>query len=228
MNQPSPRFSTGTAATVRVEPPPRRAEGRAGRQGSMPRSAPVRTLFISGPNGDYRLGDPMLVHDLAMHLGTMQAPQASRDHSAVRLGRFVPAPVIDEQQHCRFAPMLLLEAMLFIVQRFQEVGIVHFALEPPVEMGDAEDAPGALSRLALLERAGATDLQVNPSPDAAILGSFVVQGAWTYSGFNLAALAGELFEQRSIYARMMRKGPDARQMKPASRWLERQWARVTP
>ena len=221
MNQPSPSCTT---PATRVEPPPW-PDGRAVRPGPMPRSAPVRTLFISGPNGAYRLGDPMLVHDLAMHLGTMEAPQASRDHSAVRLGRFVPAPVVDEQQHCRFAPVLLLEAILFIAQRFQEVGMVHFTLEPAVEMGDG-DAAGALSRLALLERAGATDLQVNPSSDAAILGRFVVQGAWAYRGFNLAALAGELFEQRSIYARMMRKEPDARQMKPA--WLGRQWDRLKP
>ncbi|SFM04725.1 hypothetical protein [Variovorax sp. OV329] len=190
------------------------------------RSAPLQTLFISGPNGEYRLGDPMLIHDLALLLGTIEAPVISRDRSIVHLGRFSPSPSVPEGQHRQFAPLLLVEAIMFVAQRFRDVGSVHFTLEPPVEIRDGEFA-GALSRLALLERSGATDLQMTPGRDPVLLGSFVVQGAWNYSGFNLAALAAELFEQRALYARM-RDAPATRQTDPAGRWLGRQWTRLKP
>lgn len=192
------------------------------------RPGPVRSLFISGPGEHYRLGEPMLVHDLAQHLGTMEAPVLSRDRSIVHLGRFCPSPAVDEMQHSRFAPLLLVEAIMFVAKRFHDVGTVHFTLAPPVEMGDGE-VVGALSRLALLERAGASDLELKPSPDAAILCSFVVQGTWHYSGFNLAALAGELFEQRSIHSQARCGASAARQKKKDARlWLERQWDRLKP
>ena len=220
MNLPTP------SSTLRVEPF-RRSDGRAGRPAPPPRAAPVRTLFISGPDGDYRLGDPMLVHDLRMHLGTMEAPGVSRERSVVQLGRFLPSPGVDELRHSRFAPLLLAEAIMFIAQRFQEVEAIHFTLEPPVDMCDGEVA-GALSRLTFLERAGATGLQVIPSSDAAILGSFVIRGTWAFSGFNLAALAGELFEQRFLHSRLMREAPGAGQASAAGRWLGRQWERLKP
>lgn len=192
----------------------------------MPRQAPVRTLFISGPNGDYRLGEPMMIHDLKLLLGTIAAPVFSRDRAIVHLGRFSPSPAVCVEQERRFAPLLLVEALMFIAQKFRDVGTVHFTLEPPVEMRDGE-AAGALSRLALLERTGATQLQMLPCPASALLGSFVVRGSWNYSGFNLAALAAELFEQRSIYSRM-RDAPAVGQAKSAGRWLGRQWGRLKP
>lgn len=192
--------STTTEITHRARPS---GYPRPQRDMPAPRPTPVRRLFISGPNGDYRLGEPMIVHDLTMPLGIIEAPVLSRDRSIVRLGRHLPSPVLGHTEQRRLAPLLLVESIMFVAQRFRDVGTVHFTLEPPVEMRDGEVA-GALSRLALLERAGASDLQLAASPDAAILGSFVINGTWNYSGFNLAALAGELFEQRLVYCRARR------------------------
>ena len=191
------------------------------------RAMPARTLFISGPDEDYRLGDPMLVHDLTLLLGTIEAPVASRDPSVVHLGRFLPTPAVRDAWQRQFAPLLLLEALLFVAQRMRDAATIHFTLAPPVEMRDGDEA-GALTRLALLERAGATDLQLVPSLGSAILGSFVVQGRWDYSGLNLLALAAELFDQRSIYAQMRSSAPETGPMDVAGRWVGRQWDRVKP
>ena len=203
------------------------AERRPARPAKTGRPMPVRTLCLSGAIGDYRLGDPMLVHDLTLLLGTIDAPLVSRDRSVVHLGRFSPAPGVRDAQQRQFAPLLLLETLMFIAQRMRDAGTLHFTLEPPVEMRDG-DVAGALTRLSLLERTGATELQLVPSLGSAILGSFVIQGQWDYSGFNLLALAAELFDQRAIHAQVRSSASQTGPMDTAGRWLGRQWNRVKP
>ncbi|SFM58315.1 hypothetical protein [Variovorax sp. OV329] len=181
-------------------------------------------LRICGPDGAYRSGEAILVQDGALFLGTIEAPELSRDGKSVHFGRFLPSPAVrTEDRH--FAPLLLLEVMAFIAEHFAAVETIRFTLTRQVEMhGDGLKV--ALSRLALLERIGAANLQMTPTPDASIPGNFVVQGVWEYNGPNLASLTLELAAQRLDYFRQ-RAELVAAQPTIAGRWRRWRWWRST-
>lgn len=179
-------------------------------------------LRISGPNGPYRLGEPILIHDQTLFLGTIEPPEVSRNGTHVHFGRFSPSPLVSDGQR-QFAPLMLVEVITFIAEHFPNIETIRFTLTRQVEMhGDGLKV--ALARLALLERIGAANLQMTPRPDSAIPGNFVVQGVWEYNSPNLAAVAAELIEQRSVYFQE-RTLPQVRQPTAIGRWLERLWRR---
>ena len=181
-------------------------------------------LRISGPNGTYRPGDPILIHDGRLFLGTIEAPEVGRDGTSVHFGRFSPSSQVRDG-HRQFAPLLLLEAMTLITEHFQNIETIRFTLTRQVEIhGDGVKV--ALARLALLERIGASDLLMMPMADSAVPGNFVIQGRWEYNSPNLAALAAELLEQRSIYFQVRNFHEVGRGIF-AGHWLARTWRRAT-
>lgn len=189
------------------------------------RSMSPGKLRISGPGGTYRPGDPILIHDGALFLGTIEPPAVSRDGANVHFGRFSPAPLASDGQR-QFAPLMLVEVMTLITEHFENVEAIRFTLTRQVEMhGDGPKV--ALARLALLERIGAANLQMTPRPDSAVPGNFVVQGVWEYNSPNLAALATELLEQRSIYFQVQ-NFPEAGRESLAGRWMGRLLRRPKP
>ena len=181
-------------------------------------------LLLSGPAGAYRSGDPILIRDGDVFLGTVDPPEISRSGSSVHFGRFSPSPSVRDAGERQFGPLMLVEVMSFIAEQFSNIDAIRFTLTRQVEMhGDGLKV--ALARLALLERIGAADLHMRPRPDSSVPGNFVVQGVWEYTGPNLAALAAELAGQRAAYFRD-RGGTDAGPAKRGGGWLQQAWARL--
>lgn len=180
-------------------------------------------LLVSGPDGAYRSGQPILIRDGGVFLGTVEPPELSRDGSSVHFGRFSPSSALRDGGERQFAPLMLVEVISFIAEHFSHVETIRFTLTRQVEM-HGNGLQVALARLALLERIGASDLLMRPRPDSDTPGNFVVQGVWAYTGPNLAALAAELARQRATYFEA-RNASGLGRLQQAARWLRQAWRR---
>jgi hypothetical protein len=155
-------------------------------------------LQITGPNGNpYRLGEPMEVHDGAIHLGTLDPVTVSRDGTEVLLQRFLPSQFLKDQKW-NFGPLVLLEVTAFLAEHFQGLQVVHYLLTRDIEIhGDGMTV--ATARAQLLDAIGAEAVTVSPRPDSEVPGNFVVWGVWAYNERNLAALGECLAREREVY-----------------------------
>ncbi|MBT2300003.1 hypothetical protein J7E70_05950 [Variovorax paradoxus] len=182
-----------------------------------------KKLHIAGADLlDYQLGEPMFVHDRSRFLGTVEPVEVSPDRSEVRVSRFLPVPsVIAEHRH--LGPLLLVEATMFLAERFSSIQNVHFMLAREVENGDGTMV--AAARIELLRSIGATDVHAVPKPDSSKPGNFVVHGVWSYAEHNLVALRSALAMQRELYREHLARNPkEDRRVAPLRR-LEQWWRR---
>ena len=162
---------------------------------------PVQTfdeLRCSGPDlAPYALGEPIYVYDRIAHLGTLDPVHVTHRGTNVHITRFVATPFVKAGKR-NVDPLVLLELIAFISERFDAVQTVSFSLRS--EVASYEDGMKiASARSALLQRIGAHGVTISPQPDSAAPGNFVVQGVWAYNERNLAALGQCLERQREIY-----------------------------
>jgi hypothetical protein len=181
-------------------------------------------LHLAGPDrSSYELGEPMLVHDRGRFLGSLDPIEASVDRSDVRISRFLPSPSLRSEQR-NFGPLLLVEVTTFLAERFPSIQTVSFTLTREIEMY-GEGMMVAAARSELLRSIGATDVHVRAQPDSNRPGNFVVQGVWSYTEHNLAALRSALATQRALYrehlSRVREEGSPVRFLCRLKRWWRR-------
>jgi hypothetical protein len=155
-------------------------------------------LRCSGPDlAPYALGEPIYVYDRIAHLGTLDPVHVTHRGTNVHITRFVATPFVKAGKR-NFDPLVLLELIAFISERFDAVQTVSFSLRSDV--ASYEDGMKiASARSALLQRIGAHSVAISPQPDSVAPGNFVVQGVWAYNERNLAALGQCLEREREIY-----------------------------
>lgn len=165
----------------------------------------------------------MLVHDRGRFLGALDPIEASVDRSDVRISRFLPSPSLRSEQR-NFGPLLLVEVTTFLAERFPSIQTVSFTLTREIEMY-GEGMMVAAARSELLRSIGATDVHVRAQPDSNRPGNFVVQGVWSYTEHNLAALRSALATQRALYrehlSRVREEGSPVRFLCRLKRWWRR-------
>lgn len=156
-------------------------------------------LRITGQDGQhYRLGEPMEIHDRDIHLGTLDPITVNRDGTEVLIQRFVPAAFVKKEHKRNFGPLVLLEVTTFLAEQFPRLQAVSYLLSREIEMhGDGMNV--AMARSVLLQALGAEAVTIAPHPHSTTPGDFLVQGVWTYSERNLAALSHCLERERAIY-----------------------------
>ncbi len=158
----------------------------------------LNELRFSGPDfSPYALGEPMYVYDRIAHLGTLDPVHVTHSGTNVHITRFVATQFVKTGKR-NFDPLVLLEVISFISERFIAVQTVSFSLRS--EVASYEDGMKiASARSALLQRIGAHSVTISPRPDSVAPGNFVVQGVWAYNEHNLAALGQCLKREREIY-----------------------------
>ncbi|SCK24751.1 hypothetical protein VAR608DRAFT_1971 [Variovorax sp. HW608] len=155
-------------------------------------------LRCSGPDlAPYALGEPIHVYDRIAHLGTLDPVHVTHGGTNVHITRFVATQFVKSGKR-NFDPLVLLEAISFISERFVAVQTVSFSLGS--EVASYEDGMKiASARSALLQRIGAHGVTISPQSDSVAPGNFVVRGVWAYNERNLAALGRCLEREREIY-----------------------------
>lgn len=180
-----------------------------------------KELRISGPDAaPYVLGEPMHVYDRSIQLGTFDPVDVTRGGSNVHITRFVATSFVKTSRR-NVDPLVLLEVISFISERFHTVQTVSFSLRS--EVASYKDAMKiASARSALLQRIGSHRVTISPQPDSATPGNFVVQGVWAYNALNLAALGQCLKRERETYRDCQVSDPEAARRSLRSRlrrWL---------
>ncbi|SEB10018.1 hypothetical protein [Variovorax sp. YR216] len=168
-----------------------------------------KELRISGPDfAPYVLGEPMYVHDRSVQLGTLDPIHVTRAGTNVHIGRFIATRFLKAGKR-NIDPLVLLEVISFISERFLAVQTVSFSLRS--EVASYEDGLKiASARAALLQRIGTHRVTISPQPDSTTPGNFVVHGVWAYNELNLAALGQCLKLEREIYRDCEVLAPEAR------------------
>lgn len=157
-------------------------------------------LHLAGPDlASYELGEAMFIHDGGRLLGTVEPVEVCPGRSEVRISRFVPSPTLGREAR-NFAPLLLVEVTMFLAERFPTIQNVHFALAREMEQ-HGDGLMVAAARVELLRSIGATNVQARPKPDSSSPGNFVVEGVWSYTEDNVAALRMTLARERELYRR---------------------------
>jgi hypothetical protein len=155
-------------------------------------------LRCGGPDlAPYALGEPMYVYDRIAHLGTLDPVHVTHRGTNVHITRFV-ATQFAKTGRRNFDPLVLLEVISFISERFDAVQTVSFSLGSEVESYE-DGMKIASARSALLQRIGAHSVTISPQSDSVARGNFVVRGVWAYNERNLAALGQCLRREREIY-----------------------------
>jgi len=155
-------------------------------------------LHISGPDAaPYALGEPMHIYDGDVHLGTLDPLHVTHGGTNVHITRVVPTQMVKSRKRS-LDPLVLLEVVACISERFLAVQTVSFALRSDVASYE-EGMKIASARSALLQRIGAHRVTISPQSDSAAPGNFVVQGVWAYNERNLVALGQRLEREREIY-----------------------------
>ncbi|MDM0105374.1 hypothetical protein QTH97_10555 [Variovorax sp. J22R24] len=161
------------------------------------RSTTLKKLRITGPAGvNYRLGDPMLVHDGSTLLCTVDPVPVSQSGTEIRVEHFTPS-LGEFEQSRHLGRLVFLEICAFVVERFHQVQAVSFAFSRPVTLL-AGGSRHAADRAEIMHRIGIDNVQVAPRPSATP-GHFVVTGVWIYSERNMLALNEVLGELRELY-----------------------------
>ncbi|MDM0018890.1 hypothetical protein [Variovorax saccharolyticus] len=156
-----------------------------------------KKLRITGPGAaPYQLGEPMLVHDANVLLGTLDPVPVSSDGTEIHIEHFEPTRVVREEQR-HLGRLVFLEICAFISENFHQVQAISFAFTREVSVlgGGVQQAA---ARVETMDRIGAVNLQIRPKADA-LPGQFVVSGLWVYSESSMAALRVVLEEQRALY-----------------------------
>lgn len=151
-------------------------------------------IRITGPDdAAYQLGEPMLVHETKVLLGTLDPVRVTNDGTQVHIEAFVPTQVVlEERRH--IGRLIFFEICAFISEHFPQIQAISFSFARPIASlgGPAQQA---VSRADALERVGVENVKITPLTS----GAHVVSGTWAYSERNLAALQIALEEQRAIY-----------------------------
>jgi len=156
-----------------------------------------KKLRITGPGAaPYQLGEPMLVYDANVLLGTLDPVPVSSDGTAIHIEHFEPTRVVREEQR-HLGRLVFLEICAFISENFHQVQAISFAFTREVSVlgGGVQQAA---ARVETMDRVGAVNLQIRPKAHA-LPGQFVVSGLWVYSESSMAALRVVLEEQRALY-----------------------------
>jgi hypothetical protein len=156
-----------------------------------------KKLRITGAGGRaYELGQPMLVHDRDVLLGTLDPVPVRNAGTEIHVEHFVPTRVVREERR-HVGRLVFLEICEYVSEHFHQVQAISFSFAREVSvLGGAVEQ--AHARADTVNRIGAINVQVLPKP-AAQPGLFAVSGVWAYSEQNLAALRLVLEEQRAIY-----------------------------
>ncbi|MDM0026111.1 hypothetical protein [Variovorax saccharolyticus] len=157
----------------------------------------MKKLRITGPGrADYRLGEPMLVHDGEQLLCTLDPVPVNPSGTEIRVEHFTPSlSGLEETRH--LGRLVFLEICAFVVENFEQIQAVSFAFSRPVELL-AAGSQHAADRAEIMHRIGIEDIRVAPKPSV-IPGHFVVTGVWLYTERNVAALNEVLGELRALY-----------------------------
>ncbi|RST49385.1 hypothetical protein [Variovorax sp. MHTC-1] len=184
-----------------------------------------KKLHLAGADlSDYQLGEPMYAFDRSRFLGTVKPVEVNSDKSEVRVSRFLPAPsVVAEHRH--LGPLLLVEATMFLAERFPSIQNVHFMLSREIENSDGTMV--AAARVELLRSIGATDVHAQPKPDSSKPGNFVVHGLWSYAEHNLVALRSALAMRRELYREHLAHVPMEERSGPLRHRLKQWWRAMT-
>jgi hypothetical protein len=171
-------------------------------------------IHIVGPGGaPYELGQPMLMFAGPLFLGRVDPVELSNCGAAVHFGSFASTSVAREEPR-NVGALLFYEACAHVVRFHPQVELIGFSLSRPMPgVGDADLQ--AATRVAALERIGASNIEVTPAPS----GLSVVTGSWACSERNHHQLKLALEEQRAIYRELgIGRGHD---WPSWLRWLER-------
>lgn len=153
---------------------------------------------MGGPDlAPYVLGEPIYVYDRSIQLGTFDPIHRTRAGTNVHIARFVATRFLKARDR-NIDPLVLLELISFISERFLAVQTVSFSLRSDVASYE-EGLKIASARAALLQRIGTHGVTISPQPDSATPGNFVVHGVWAYNELNLAALGQCLEVERETY-----------------------------
>lgn len=151
-------------------------------------------IQIIGPGGaPYQLGQPMLMFAGRLFLGRVDPVRLRNGGTEVYFGSFAPTSVTQGEPR-NVGALLFYEACAYITRHYPQVQVIRFASSRPMP-GVGDPAFQAASRVAAVERIGATNVQVTPAQS----GLIVVSGTWAYNERNLHALNMALEEHRAIF-----------------------------
>ncbi len=151
-------------------------------------------IHITGPGGaSYQLGQPMLMFAGRFFLGRVDPVRLSNRGAEVHLGSFTHTSVIREEPR-NVGALLFYEACAHVTRFHPRVQVISFASSRPMP-GVGDPATQAAARVAVVERIGATNVQVTPMQS----GLVVVSGSWACNERNLHALNVALEEHRAIF-----------------------------